>query len=160
MIHTWRVREHKVNTIQREFARLGRICDVVRITGYSRATVSRVVNDHFEVIPTEHKDPWPSDTEDMDSYPAKEPANMENFGELQYIVDKLLPHEQQVVTEYFVHGTSQNGIARLTGIPIETIYRILRNLEKIDLTGDEPSIKIRGKSFVLKGLDQRNYRQE
>jgi hypothetical protein len=48
-----KIKEHKINMVKKEFARLGRICDVVRATGYGRTLVHCIVNNHFEVIPTE-----------------------------------------------------------------------------------------------------------
>lgn len=95
---------------------------------------------------------------DIDNYPAPEPENFENFGGLQYIIDRLPPHEQFIVTAYFVYDLSKTDVVWLTGFSTETVERVLRNLARIDLTGNEPMIKFRGKMFVLGGLDGRNYR--
>jgi predicted transcriptional regulator len=81
---------------------------------------------------------------------------MENFGKLQYIIDRLPPVERQVVTEFFVHETNKTEIARQLGISVKVVNRILQNLRKIDLTGDEPMITLRGKTFALRGLNGRS----
>lgn len=92
----------------------------------------------------------------IENYPASKPVNMENFGRLQYIIDKLPPVEQQVVTEFFVHETSKANIARQLEISVRVVNRILQNLRKVDLTGDEPMIIFRGKTFALRRLSGRS----
>lgn len=85
--------------------------------------------------------------------------NYENFGGLQYIIDKLPVQEQFIVTQYFVHNWTKTRIAgQLPKKSIETVNRILRNLQRLDLTGNEPMINFKGKMFVLGGLDGRNYK--
>lgn len=91
---------------------------------------------------------------DMDSLPAPKQANMENFGELQYIIDRLPDNEQFVLTKFFVNGWTKTRIANwLVNGSVKTVDRILRNLRRIDLTNDEPSIIFRGKTFPLRGLN-------
>ena len=68
---------------------------------------------------------------DIETFPAPKPDNMENFGRLQYIIDKLPADEQVVVTAYFVHGMPKAEIAELTGKSAKVINRILRNLKKL-----------------------------
>jgi hypothetical protein len=93
---------------------------------------------------------------DMDSLPALEQANMENFGELQYIIDRLPNDEKFVIEKYFVHEWTKTKIADRLNKSIKVVDRVLRNLRRIDLTGDEPSIMFRGKTFELGGLSERN----
>lgn len=81
----------------------------------------------------------------IENYPAPEPKNMENFGGLQYIIDKLPRDEQFILTQYFVHGLSRAHIARKAGRSIKVINRILRNLRRINLTN--PVLNFRGKKF-------------
>lgn len=96
---------------------------------------------------------------DMDNCLAPEPVNMENFGSLQYIIDRLPAQEKFILEQYFVHGWTKTRIANwLPGGSIETVDRVLRNLRRIDLTGKEPMINFKDKLFVLEGLDGRNYR--
>jgi DNA-directed RNA polymerase specialized sigma24 family protein len=108
-----KIKEHKINMVKKEFARLGRICDVVRATGYGRTLVHCIVNNHFETIPTEFKDPGLNNTCDMNLYPVPELDNFETFGELQYIIDKLSPDKRRIITETFIHGTSQKKIGQM-----------------------------------------------
>jgi RNA polymerase sigma factor (sigma-70 family) len=125
-MYTLRINENKVEGVRKEFDRLGRICDVVRVTGYSRTLVKCVVNNHFKMIPEDFKDPTPGNTCDMDLYSTDEQLNMENFGEFQYIIDKLPPDIRLVVTEIFVHGTSQEKIGRMIGKTHQAVGRILK----------------------------------
>ena len=90
---------------------------------------------------------------DMDSLPAPEPANMENFGDLQYIIDRLPGEERFVLQGYFVYGVSKTKIAELIGKSTKVVDRILRNLRRIDLTDNGPVITFRGKTFPLESLN-------
>jgi DNA-directed RNA polymerase specialized sigma24 family protein len=113
-----------------------------------------VVNDRAEVSALELKeDVAVHNSYDMDSLPASKQANMENFGELQYIIDRLPEDEQFVLRRYFVRGWTKTRIAGWLGKSTKVVDRILRNLRRIDLTNDEPSITFRGKTFPLRGLN-------
>lgn len=153
-----KVKKHKIDRVHAEFARLGRVCDVVAVTGYSRTLVSAVVNDRAEASVLELKeDVAVHNSYDMDSLPAPKQANMENFGELQYIIDKLPVQERFVLTQFFVHGWTKTKIADgLAGKSVKFVDRILRNLARIDLTNAEPRIVFRGKTFALESLNERN----
>jgi hypothetical protein len=149
-----KVKRHKIERVRAEFARLGRVCDVVGVTGYSRTLVSAVVNDRAEVSALELKeDVAVHNSYDMDKIPAVEQPNMENFGGLQYIIDRLPINEQFVLRQYFVHGWTKTRIAAMSSSSIKVIDRILRNLRRIDLTDDGPVITFRGKNFSLRGLN-------
>ena len=67
----------------------------------------------------------------MDIFPAHKPENMETFGTLQYIIDKMPELDKQVLTEYFVHETTITAIARKVNKSRSVVYRILRNLVKL-----------------------------
>jgi DNA-directed RNA polymerase specialized sigma subunit len=149
-----KVKRHKIERVRAEFARLGRICDVVGVTGYSRTLISAVVNDRAEVSAMSLKeDVAVHNSYDMDKIPAVEQPNMENFGGLQYIIDRLPNDEKFVVTQYFVHNWTKTRIALWLGRSTRMVDRILRNLRRIDLIKDEPSITFRGKNFPLRGLN-------
>jgi DNA-directed RNA polymerase specialized sigma24 family protein len=149
-----KVKRHKIERVRDEFARLGRVCDVVAVTGYSRTLVSAVVNGRAEVSALELKENVAvHNSYDMDNLPAQEQINMENFGELQYIIDRLPKIERFVLRQYFVHGWTKTRIAEWFGKSTRVVDRILRNLRKIDLTGDEPIIMFRGKTFPLESLN-------
>jgi DNA-directed RNA polymerase specialized sigma24 family protein len=90
---------------------------------------------------------------DMDSLEAPEPVNMENFGGLQYIIDRLPAQERFVLKGYFVYGVSKTKIAELIGKSTKVVDRILRNLRRIDLTDNGPVITFRGKTFPLESLN-------
>lgn len=124
-----RIKENKVNRIMVEFARLGRVCDVVRVTGYSRSLVSAVVNGRFEIIESPEELPCRNSC-DIDLYPDPDVQNFEDFGSLQYIIDKMPPDERRVVTEYFVHETPKCKIAKMINHSTSVVDRILRNLDK------------------------------
>jgi DNA-directed RNA polymerase specialized sigma subunit len=114
-----------------------------------------VVNDRAEVSAMSLKENVAvHNSYDMNSCPAPEPVNMENFGRLQYIIDRLPENEQFVLRQYFIHGWTKTRIGRS---PVcgstKTVDRILRNLARIDLTGNEPMITFRGKTFPLRGLN-------
>jgi DNA-directed RNA polymerase specialized sigma24 family protein len=95
---------------------------------------------------------------DMDSLPAPKQANMENFGNLQYIIDRLPENEKFVLTQYFVHGWTKTRIADwLPSKSTKVVDRILRNLARIDLTDNGPVITFRGKVFPLRGLNECNH---
>lgn len=125
-----RFKEYRVERVRKEFAQLGHICDVVRVTGYSRTLVKCVVNNHFEMIPADFKDHILGNTCSMDC-PIREPVNMENFGELQYIIDKLPTQERFVLEQYFVHNWTKKRIADQLGKTRKVVDRILRNLHKL-----------------------------
>lgn len=93
---------------------------------------------------------------DMDTLPAPESANFENFGELQYIIDRLPEHEQFILRQYFIHGWTKTEIANGIHMSTKIVDRVLRNLRRIDLTGNEPRIMFRGKTFTLEGLSERS----
>ena len=67
----------------------------------------------------------------MDIFPAHEPENMETFGTLQYLVDKMPGLDRFVLTEYFICGTSITNIARKIKHSRSVVYRILRKLTKL-----------------------------
>jgi hypothetical protein len=125
------VKKHKVEIIKKEFARLGRICDVVRVTGYGLTSVKCVVRNCYKAIP-DPSESVTNNTCDIDSYPAREPASMENFGRLQYIIDKMPPNEKLVVIEFFVHKTPKSQIAKMIGRSPKVVDRILRNLKRFE----------------------------
>jgi hypothetical protein len=154
-----KIKKYKIERVRAEFARLGRVCDVVAVTGYCRTLVSAVVNGRAEVSACELKeDIAVHNSYDMDTIPAPEPANFENFGGLQYIIDRLSKVEQFIVTQYFVHGWTKARIGRsLVYGSVKTVDRILRNLARINLTKDGPSITFRGKTFALRGLNECSY---
>ena len=70
----------------------------------------------------------------MDIFPAHEPENMETFGALQYIIDKMPELDRRVLTEYFVHEATITEIARKVNKSRSVVYRILRNLVKLQET--------------------------
>lgn len=92
----------------------------------------------------------------IEDYPAPKPVNMENFGSLQYIIDKLPSNERRILVEYFVNEVPKSEII---GQSTRVVNRILYNLRKIDLTSGKVGFKIKGKVFPLKGLDGRTYRE-
>jgi DNA-directed RNA polymerase specialized sigma24 family protein len=126
-----KVRKHKIDRVRIEFARLGKICHVVAVTGYSRTLVSAVVNGHAEASACGERDIAVHNSCDMDCLPAPEPVNMENFGELQYIIDKLPEIEQFVLRQYFIHNWTKTRIANQLGRSRSVVYRILKNLEEL-----------------------------
>ena len=67
----------------------------------------------------------------MDIFPAHEPEDMESFGTLQYLVDKMPSLDRFVLTEYFILETSIAEIARKIKHNRSVVYRILRNLIKL-----------------------------
>lgn len=154
-----KIKKHKIERVRTEFARLGRVCDVVAVTGYCRTLVSAVVNNRTEASVSELKENVAvHNSYDIDTCPAEEQPNMENFGGLQYIIDRLPENEQFVLRQYFVHGWTKTRIARwLPGKSVKVVDRILRNLRRISLTNGEPSITFRGKTFALRGLNECNY---
>jgi hypothetical protein len=146
-------KKHKIYRVRAEFARLGRICDEVAVTGYSRSLVSSILNGRAEVSTQESREAVQNSC-DMDKFSAEEQPNMENFGSLQYIIDKLPDDEMFVVWQYFVYGWTKTRIADWLGKSTKVVDRILRNLRRIDLTGDKPMITFRGKTFELKSLSE------
>ena len=67
----------------------------------------------------------------MDIFPAHKPEDMESFGTLQYLVDKMPSLDRFVLTEYFILETSIAEIARKIKRSRSVVYRILRNLKGI-----------------------------
>ena len=65
----------------------------------------------------------------MDIFPAHKSEDMESFGTLQYLVDKMPSLDRFVLTEYFILETSIAEIARKIKRSRSVIYRILRNLK-------------------------------
>ena len=65
----------------------------------------------------------------MDIFPAPKPKDMESFGTLQYLVDKMPGLDRFVLTEYFICETSITDIARKIKRSRSVVYRILRNLK-------------------------------
>lgn len=121
------VKEHKAEMIKKEFARLGRICDVVRVTGYGLTTVKCVVRGCYRTVP-DPDEPAMHNTCDMDLYPQKENEDSETFGSLQYIIDKLSQEKQLILTETLVHGTSQAEIGKMISKSQQAICQILKRI--------------------------------
>ena len=149
-------KKHKIDRVRAEFARLGRVCDVVAVTGYSRSLVSAIVNGRAEVSTQEPKEAVQNSC-DVDKFSAEEQPNMENFGPLQYIIDRLPDQERFVLDQYFVHNWTKTRIALWLGRSTKIVDRILRNLARIDLTDNEPVITFRGKTFALRDLNECSY---
>jgi hypothetical protein len=152
-----KIKRYKIERVREEFARLGRVCDVMAVTGYSRSLVSAIINGRAEASKFGTTTAV-NNSCDMDKYPAQVPGNYENFGELQYIIDRLPAFEQAIVTAYFVHETPMSQIATEVGVSADIVARILKNLHRIDLIKNEPRIIFRKKFFNLEGLSECCYR--
>lgn len=68
----------------------------------------------------------------MDIFLDEGQPNMENFGELQYIIDRMPEKEQFVLRQYFVHGWTKTRIAAWLGQTRKVVDRILHNLRKLE----------------------------